>query len=580
MFKKKNQAPTHRPPLKSSQIEYIFASAIRLPELFAEVKDLVKDAYFADTEEYLSLVWHATCDYQKESHCLPTREILIAACNDMIQTDRSCLGTREPKDALRLIERAFKPGKDQEPVELAHARRLLKKFLEDRLSLETFEEFSSPQTPIELDQLFTKLQERASAISNLTAGEVPLPFEDGWDAQTAIGQRIPTGLSFLDYYMAGGAAPNESYAIMGAYGSGKSTMAVMITTTFARRAYHAWLENNRSGAPARAYHFHYEDPRDDIRLLALSYMSEIPRARMEELVNARDPEQYSTVGNYRDYEIQRFQSDLNAGVQPDGERERYVRAIEIMNACWRPIDMTGGDEANPGRGSGLVPEMAQIVRRDLGTSGASCATVVADYAIAAARAHFSANNRDRNEMRLVLQEWPFIMKRQLAIPFQCPVWSMQQLNTESNAARPGYLPQMVDTPECRSFCENTNFAFVMGLATRGGQFPFIARKHRRAGDLPPIVLTLRGEQARIDDTRNEWVLDERTKQIVGKAEFDRLQHMLPGVTPGSVPVEQFINEESGTNGSARGVGLPASQRARERRARSSGVIAQSAQLQD
>lgn len=72
--------------------------------------------------------------------------------------------------------------------------------------------------------------------------------------------------------------------------------------------------------------------------------------------------------------------------------------------------------------------------------------------------------------------------------------------------------------ECKAIAEFANFCFVLGLPTRDGKLPFAGRKHRRTAELEPIVLQLRGDLAKIEDTRGEWVFDERTKSIVERSE--------------------------------------------------------------
>jgi hypothetical protein len=160
--------------------------------------------------------------------------------------------------------------------------------------------------------------------------DVPLklPFAEGWDVATNIGTRIPTGLSFIDCYINGGAAPGESYSILGAFGAGKTTLGVMITTTSARLNYEAWVQGGRQGVPARAFHFYYEDPTDDILLLALSYMAAIPKDRMELLIRARDPSLYSTAGNYQQYEL-----DRNQSIRPGTIRQENVSGTHRQLKC-------------------------------------------------------------------------------------------------------------------------------------------------------------------------------------------------------------------------------------------------------
>jgi hypothetical protein len=267
----------------------------------------------------------------------------------------------------------------------------------------------------------------------------------------------------------------------------------------------------------RSFHFHYEDSTDDVRLLSLSYLSRIPKDRMAQLIQLRDSSAFSRAGNYQEYEAHRFRAQLAQGQQPEGEFERFQRAVEILNYCWRPVDMTGADKNNPGRGYGLVDEIATIIARDLSPSdNVFCAGVLADYAGAAVRAHFNQFNREEAEKKVVLQDWPLNMRRKVAARFNCPVWSIQQLNTTTNACAPGHLPKQTDSADCKSFAENCHFCFVIGLPTSTGQVPFVARKHRREGEHAPIVLTLRGGQARIIDTRDDWVYYESTRRIMSR----------------------------------------------------------------
>jgi hypothetical protein len=415
------------PSITEDERMWLFSVAIRDLTVFADAMPLIREEHFDETEQWLHLIWRIVKEHFATTGELPSQRVISTKCNSELEINPSCIPEGHELQINAFLKWAFRLKDEDMPVRVA--LDVLQRFLKDRLVKLTYSAFSMRQTPSSLPAVFAGLGEQALALANISAGNLEEPFAQGWNDVMTFGERIPTNVSFLDEYLDGGASPGDAYAILGPCGGGKTTLGIMITTMAARDAYQAWCSGGQQGLPARAYHFHYDDRKGDIQLLALSFMAQIPRTRVETFIQARgDFSVLSTTGNYQPYELQKWGNLINAGTQMPGELERYTEAVNILNTCWRPIDMTGSDHKNPGRGTGLVDEMSQIVSRDVSRSGNRVRTVLADDASAAARAHFGATGRDRNEMRLVLQDWPFDMKRKLAIKFHCPVWTVQQLD--------------------------------------------------------------------------------------------------------------------------------------------------------
>jgi hypothetical protein len=521
----------HRPPITSEERLWMFAVAIRLPQVFEQTVDLVTADVFTENELWLSLVWDIAREHFQKRSRLPSPKFIANMCNARVKLNPDALGDADVPKLNKFLKLAA--DLDEEDLDVMGALDSFQRFMEDRLKSRIREAMSLPQTPVLLADTLSEYSEKASALLKLTSRGLQIPFVEDWNAETKIGKRSPTNITFIDFFMNGGTAPGESYGLLGPYGSGKSTLAVMVSAEAARAEFERWETSGRTGIPAKAYHFAYESTKADLQILSLSYLAAIPRTRLELLISGRDLSLLSREGDYQDYERKRFRRELEQGLNPDGEYRRFNKAIDALNQCSRFVDMTGSNI--PNRGNRLVTEISEIIKHDIARSGAGCLTVVVDYVLAAIRGHLKYSGKDRSEARTLIQDWPLDMKQQVALRFDCATWSLQQLNSESNAMPPGHLPKMTDAAECRSFAENCDFVFVMGVPTRNGQLPFAAQKHRREGDKKPIVLTLRGDEAKIVDSRAQWEIDARTKTIVRREAPEMFCEVPHRLANGSMP---------------------------------------------
>ena len=381
-----------------------------------------------------------------------------------------------------------------------------------------------PSSPISLLSFLSERAEKAATVSTMATTAIDEPFAEGWDASATVGDRISTGVSFFDHLLDGGQVVGETYGLLGPYGGGKSTMGRMLSVRAAERSYVDWEAGGCVGTPARAYHFNYEDRIEQVRSRALSYLSGIPVKTIEAAMQTR---------NYRE-----FGDTPQTGGSGRTTQQSFDRALTVLNACWRPVDMTGSDKRNPGRGSGLVDEAAMIIRSDIERVGCKVSIVVVDYVLAAINTHLGAAGKDFSELRHYVNRWPLNMQRKIGGPFECPVWSLHQLSTAANAARAGFMPKATDASEGRAFAENCDFCFVITTANRSGNAAIAAPKHRRTGDLGPVVVQLRGDNARVDDMSEHWTLDEASGTICERSLTDNVERDSSTVPFGPVSDEQ------------------------------------------
>ena len=170
----------------------------------------------------------------------------------------------------------------------------------------------------------------------------------------------------------------------------------------------------------------------------------------------------------------------------------------------------------------MVDEIAAIVRQDLSIREGHLASVVlVDYVLAAVEKHLDFHNKDHSELRHYVNRWPMHIKNKVAIPFNCPVWSLHQLNTEANAFKPGQVPKSTDSSEGKAFAENLDFLFAIGKADKDNRAVFVCSKFRRVAPPPLQIVRLDGELATISRA-DGFAVDEHRRQIIPASELSRV----------------------------------------------------------
>lgn len=519
--KKKKKKPAQnsesRPPVSEYARDLAFARVITDPAIFEQVKDKIKSDSFGPHEGWLGLVWDIVLSHHQETNELPDEQNMLAKVNESIDLLPDLLVEGDIDKINDLLAAAFESEK-MAGVRHGSTLRWIREFLEDRFLHKVKTALNVPQSPADLGVFVGNLTEEANSLRLLgTSSIVEEPFELGWDDPGSIPVPTTTNISFIDVVMGGGTCPGESYGLMGPFGGGKTTAGVMIAVEAAKAAYNDWLLD-RSQPADRAYHFTYEEPVASLRIRSLSYLAQIPRDRLLPAVNAKDYNLLNGPGVFSPYERVLFENNFNSGARVQYERERLEWALLVLNKTWRIIDMRGTDKKNPGRGHGLVDEVAAIVKHDLQLSpGVHCRTVIVDYVRAAVERHIDHEGESHDELRHYIGNWPFEMSNKIAVPLNCPVWSLHQLSTEANTFQPGREVTMTDSSEGRAFAEHLDFLFAIGKTNRDRNAIWWPCKHRRIAPPEPVVVELDGAMARFIGKQGELVLDRQSHAIVSRS---------------------------------------------------------------
>lgn len=515
---KRKQEDLQRSLLGVQERNFMLINMMRRKDSFDRARQHLRVDHFTPEEKWLSTLWACTGEHADEFNELPGKEALIARFNTRFEEDPDEYSDDDLQEAEDFIATMFEL--DEKALNDKVAFGWLRKFLEDRLVGQIRETLTSPLTPQDMRSRLSNWTAVAADYQALEGKRVSKAFPENWDkSDTAFISKRPTGISFFDSYMGGGDAAGESYGMLGPYAGGKTTAAVMLSTQRALIAYNAWVRAGKQGPYGLSFHFTYEEPLGALRLRALSYMAKIPRSTLEQAVESQNYSTLSRTGNLKPYEQRRFRAALQAGQAVQGELQRFRWAQRVLNQCWRVIDMTGSDEEFPGRGSGLVDEVAAIVRQEVTLAERDgepvhVDLVLVDYVLACIERHTD----DRDALRHLIRNFPMQMKHKVAIPFNCPVWSMHQLDTTAQALAPGRMPNKTNASEGRAFAERLDFLFAIGNATREGNAAFGPLKVRRVKMEGPIVVQLDGDNAQLVDKREEYTINERTHRIMSVGE--------------------------------------------------------------
>ena len=519
-----------RMPVSSSEIRYVFTALLRRPDLMQAAVKQLTPACFVEGEEWLARIWETARSHYEEFGDLPAKQEMYTLLNSVLERAPESFPPGAMEKANRFVNTVY--NFDPESVNDKVVCKWLRRFLEDRQLNELRQKLMTGMSPSNLTQMFDDYTQRAGQIASIDAGRVASPFPEGWSEDRPIVIH-PTGVSWADYFMGGGFSMGESYGLLGPYGGGKTTAGVMLTVEEAVRAYTSW--NQDQSQPLKlSYHFSYEAPPSELRERALSYLAKIPRSRIRAAIVEGKGEwlqRLGDVGTIHDYERKHFSAAIDAG-QFFCEQHRAQRALRILSRCWRIIQMDGNDTDNPGRGSGLVDEVASIVQSDqtlarqLGHNVA-VGTVLVDYVLCAAERYLDATGTDHSELRHIVDRWPMNMKTKVAGAFDCHVWSLHQLNTNANAYSPGTVPKATDSAEGRGFNQNTDFTLMLGRPTIDGRQVLACTKHRRMKEKNPIVVHLDGGLARIRNVSDMWVVDTARRKILKRDEATALNVAAP-----------------------------------------------------
>jgi hypothetical protein len=107
-------------------------------------------------------------------------------------------------------------------------------------------------------------------------------------------------------------------------------------------------------------------------------------------------------------------------------------------------------------------------------------------------------------------------RRLIATEFDCPVWVLNQLNTEANKRGPGSMQHHANSQEAGNFAENLWYAHCLGNKDHETQCCQIActKTRRSQGVSHPTILKIEGDMSRLVKAGANYVVDNHTSRIM------------------------------------------------------------------
>ncbi len=512
-------------PVSFREKELMLMILLRDKVAFEQVKDRLTEDCFGEYETGLQVLWIAlNLFYDGHGEIMPSREPLFALVQTELDELPDPVSEEDAESLTDTIYTAYELD-DPSPTDRKYALGVAERLLQQQVAIKTRKLLEEDDdTPTDLPKLLQALADQSAAAANIQPSSINIPFPEGWEESLQDGiRKKPTRLPFMDYFLGGGHAPGETYLILGPYGTCKTLLAVQgsIEAAIQEQALQKESDDGKTGV---CYLFAYEAILSELRLRALACAAQISYPG---LIN-HGIRGLSDSNNLKEYEIKKFQRQIQAGLPVPGEIERMQACQEVLNRNWRPISLSAGEQDENGlfdvnRGAGLVPEISARIQNDLDQNpGTFCAGVWVDYLGTMVERHITAHNKNRDETRHLLKSAPLYLAQMVGQRFDCPVWAFHQYSGSANERKPGADMSQTDAAECKSIAEHVAFSFALGTKTDDQLVVLSVEKTRRDVHRPKTVLKVHGEFQTVIDTRGQYTVDPTSKMIVPAKDYNRV----------------------------------------------------------
>lgn len=513
-----------RPRLTYQDKEYMLASLLRVPVLFAQAKSLLTQKHFSIDDSHYSAIWTAALKLASEADgSLPSGIKTRLEIETKKETDNDGRVTPEMAEELfrvgdGLFDWMFNiPDSD---LSETHGAALLRCFLEESEVVDKLKTTAAElgnNVPQDLNTFLKELTESYNQIRAVGVDPVLDPWS-GVNANHGIGIHS-TGIAFFDDLMAGGCAPGESYTLLGATGVGKTSTGIQIAVEGARQEMLYAKGDHSDPNLGHWYHFFYEYAvNPEIYFRVWSYAARIHRDTLwKEFIP--DMSNFSTTGNYKPYELDRFAAEIKLSNKPPGEMERWQAAKNELCANLHLVDMSGSDINNPKSGAGWVEEIAAVLRREH-DKGRRIAGIVIDDAATMTERYLAEHDLASCEKTAMLNRLVMDVNRLCAGPYKLSAWVIHQIAGAANNRASSKAMHHTDAEGSKSFPKNAWFAFQLGTKdTTYSTCILSCSKSRRANATGrQHIVFVDGEFCAILSGDNKYAIDPQTKRIMLKSD--------------------------------------------------------------
>jgi hypothetical protein len=456
--------------LSLEERRYLLAHVLRFESLYVQAAQYMTPQLWSAPEElFLRIAWQAALDSEMEWGrpylfgqrvrawvTLHQRCEILAQQYQLPADQRALLFQNDP------LQPGFLPwtysNLPQQAFDLERGQSLLARFLTERWIQDPARELfqrTQEETLVELPTLLEELHQRQKTVQALMQSPIEDPFPSNW--RPAIQKRQPTQVPFLDQMLHGGHMPGEVYAILGAFGSGKTILAVQLAVGAARAEQERFYYHPDTPL-RRSYLFHYEAGLNEMRCRVLSHAAQVDREAIAHWDLSRR-------GRLKPYEKKLFAAAIQAqGMDLPGEAERIEAVLPSLRRNLCLVDMSG-PQHRPKQGSGGIAEIEAILTGERRRGWQPCCVVI-DYAGLVVRRYVLENRVPERQEYLLLTHFGHECHRRLAAAFQTPVWIIHQLSGAANARDWHERLSHADAQGSKSFAENLWYCFELGTMNR------------------------------------------------------------------------------------------------------------------
>lgn len=500
-------------PVGQQDLIVLFQHLMRAPQFFREMRLHFQPHLLDPTRETVfRVLWHILCqahdNYASRDY---GSRLLIYLAGIYLRDNTEGLSYEVVEELTRLgpggvIYDAFHlPDSD---FSLAVARDIMRRLLYERSVAAPLRRVATGWNagyPANLGDFVQRLaaqHRRNTAIETLPVVPTVIPLEG--DPRAAFVFH-PTGIPFIDEVVNGN-CEGSVYGILGATGSGKTTLCCQIAASTARQS---WVEARAQGGPVPlTVYFSAEQPVRELRPMIQSYIMRIPRAK---LMTFTDQRCLTTRDNLDPYERQLQQGDA----EPNGELERWQANSLMLEQSLVMVDFSRGDDF-PDAGEGNIAEIVRILEQLIELRQQPLRCVVIDWVGCLVDRHVTASGKDENAYRHILSHFVDVAKSEIAGQFRCTVWAAQQLAGRARSYSPMKLIGVEDAAECKAFANHAAACAVICNEDPSSRCRYLnwSKLRNRAAEHTPRILRIHELFAEFEDVTMSYERDATARCFV------------------------------------------------------------------
>lgn len=251
-------------------------------------------------------------------------------------------------------------------------------------------------------------------------------------------------------------------------------------------------------------------------------------------LNKQKKKIWSTPHELMEYEIKRYQQQLSGKqVKVRSEVERVAAVKRRLNRHLLLLSssdiqkVAGGKQKVSYKAMGLenivtaIDKHVEWLKRTYKHDWVRLRSVFIDYVNEAVKTNMMLNNMSMDNLRLEIANYPKRSVDLIGLPFECPIFLMQQFSGEVQKKHFTSKFHHSDSAECKSIGENADFTLCIGTKDENARVSIRSTKARRDELKSEQVIKIDGEWNRIGWDKN-FVVDREAREIRPKGAEDEI----------------------------------------------------------